>query len=122
MAKLVFFLMKEQGITYEQLEHYSGVLKSTIKSWRSEKKPSLESLQAALGALGFGIAPYPLLDTLPSHVREQAEELGMSFFRDDHALATAVAAAMSKPGARGTATSRAPRIQYRSPILLAEAA
>lgn len=122
MCKLVFFLMREQAVTYSQLEHYSGVLASTVKSWRSEKSASLTSLQAALGALGWGIAPHPRLESLPPHVREMAEELGQHFFSDDIALATAVAAASSNPGARGTSDVRAPRLEYRSPIRIAEAA
>lgn len=113
MARLVFFLMRELGVTYDKLEWDSGVLRTTIKSWRGEKAPSLTSLQAALGALGFGIAPHPRLETLPPAVREMAEELGQHFFSDDIALATAVAAATSKPGSRARDGMLAPRLPYR---------
>jgi hypothetical protein len=115
MARLVFFLMREHGVSYDELSWRSGLLKSTLKSWRVEKFPSLRSIEAALGALGWGLAPYPKLETLPADASEMAEELGQHFFADDHALAAAVAAAISQPAARGSASNPAPRLQYRQP-------
>lgn len=75
--------------------------------------PSLQSIQATLGALGWSVSPHPRIETLPPHVREQAEELGQHFFSDDIALATAVAAAISKPGSRAKDGKPAPRLEYR---------
>lgn len=103
MCKLVFQLMKEQGVTYDELSWRSGILKTTVKSWRCEKAASLTSLQAALGALGWGIAPFPHLETLPPHVHEQVEELAQNFFSDEHALAAIVASAISTPAMRNAA-------------------
>ncbi|MFA7597280.1 MAG: hypothetical protein WCY92_13100 [Novosphingobium sp.] len=95
--------MRDQGVTYDEAEWRSGILKTTIKSWRGEKAPSLTSLQAAFGGLGWGIAPYPHLETLPPNIREQVEELAQSFFSDEHALAAIVASAISKPAMRNAA-------------------
>ena len=111
-AQLVFHLAREQGVTYNELSWRSGLLVSTIKGWRRENYPSLQSLQAALGSLGWGLAPYPLPESLPEHVREQAEELGQHFFRDDHALAAAVVAATTKPSIRAKDGQPAPRLVY----------
>ena len=118
IARLVFFLMRESGKTYDALEYESGVLRCTIKSWRNEKLPGLRSAEAVLGALGWGLAPYPQMESLPPHVREMTEELGQHFLRDDHALAAAVAAAITKPEARCIADGPAPRIDYREKFWL----
>lgn len=103
MARLVFQLMRDKGFSYAETEWRSGVLTTTIKSWRREKAPSLTSIQAVLNSLGWGIAPYPHLETLPPHIREQVEELAQSFFSDEHALAAIVASAISKPAMRNAA-------------------
>jgi hypothetical protein len=109
-------------MTYADVEWRAGLQRSTLKSWRLEKFPSLRSAEAALGALGWGLAPYPLLETLPPRTREMAEDLGMSFFRDDHALAAAVAAALTKPAIRAKEGQPAPRLEYRTPYWREEAA
>jgi hypothetical protein len=79
-AKIVFAEMRRQNITYDEIEWRSGVLKSTIKAWRTHNKPNLESIQAALGALGWEFLPMPRLESLPDSVRaklaEAAEEWG----------------------------------------------
>lgn len=117
-VRLVFSEMKRQNVSYAELEFRSGVLGTTVKEWRVSKTPSLQSIQAALGALGWGVAPFPNLETLPSHVREMAEELGQHFFTDEHALAAAVAATISFPGARSNGDEPAPRLNYCGPYWL----
>jgi hypothetical protein len=56
-AKVVFAEMQRQGVTYDELEHRSGVLRSTFKAWRTNNKPGLDTLEAALGALGWALLP-----------------------------------------------------------------
>jgi hypothetical protein len=97
LARLAFRLMQKQGVTYDELEWCSGVLRCTIKSWRHEKKPGLETIQAVLGALGFELVPVPALDSLPAHVRDIIEDVGEHFRSDSEALGAAIAAAAAMP-------------------------
>lgn len=75
-AKIVFAEMKRQGVTYDMLEWKSGVLRSTFKAWRSCNAPSIQTLDAALGALGWaGLLPVPKPETLPAQLRADLEEV-----------------------------------------------
>ena len=44
LAKIVFVEMQRQGVTYDELEWRSGVLRSTFKAWRTHNRPGLESV------------------------------------------------------------------------------
>jgi hypothetical protein len=85
-AKLLFQLMKEQRVTYDELSHYSGVNVTTFKSWRNEKKPSLENLEACLGVLGWRFLPVPGLDKVPPELRGRIVELAREWEGIDTAL------------------------------------
>jgi len=74
-AKVVFAEMKRQAVTYDELEWESGVLRSTFKAWRTNNKPGLDTLEAALGALGWALLPVPNLDRINPHVREDLEAI-----------------------------------------------
>lgn len=75
-ARVVFAEMKRQGVTYDELEHRSGVLRSTFKAWRSCNAPSIQTVDAALGALGWaGLLPVPKPETLPAELRADLEEV-----------------------------------------------
>src|SRR4051812_39429744 len=63
--KLLFTEMRRQNLGYDLLEELSGVRRPAMKSWRHRSKPSLESLQATLGALGFDFVPVPRAKVLP---------------------------------------------------------
>lgn len=97
LVRLLFQLMRDQGVRYNDLEWRSGVLQQTFKSWRCEKTPSLTAIEATLGAVGYRLLPCPPLDDLPEHLRDQLEECGQHFLSDDEALAAAVYLATSKP-------------------------
>jgi transcriptional regulator with XRE-family HTH domain len=58
-VKLVFEEMRRQGITYEEVEDGSGVLKTTLKAWRHKNRPSFDALCAVLGFLGWDFVPIP---------------------------------------------------------------
>lgn len=75
LAKVVFALMKDQGVTYDELEHRSGVLRSTFKAWRTHNRPGLDTIEAALGALGWAVLPVPALDKVPPEIRAGLEAL-----------------------------------------------
>lgn len=96
-AKLVFGEMGKQGVTYVELEHRSGVLTSTTKAWRGENTPSLASIEATLGALGYTLVPVPRLETLPDHVREALEDVGQNFTSSEQTFGAAIAAAAAWP-------------------------
>jgi hypothetical protein len=57
LVALVFAEMARQGITYEEMEIKSGVLRTTIKAWRTHKSPMLLSIDAVLRALGITLVP-----------------------------------------------------------------
>ena len=65
--------MKRQNVSYDELEHRAGVLRSTFKAWRTSNKPGLETIEAALGALGWHVLPVPRLQTLPLQLRADLE-------------------------------------------------
>lgn len=73
LAKAVFAEMKRQGVTYDELEHRSGVLRSTFKAWRTNNRPGLETVEAALGSLGWRVLPVPDPATLPHQLRADLE-------------------------------------------------
>lgn len=121
ICKLIFVEMARQGVTYLEMENRSGILVTTQKAWRGTefgsrpKVPSLASVEAALGALGWQISPHPSLETLPPEVLAKVEEIGEHFVSDNSVLAAAIAAAISKPGNRSTDGQPAPRLVYREP-------
>ena len=69
-AKLVFRLMNEQAVTYDEMEWRANVLRSTLKAWRTSNSPGLETLSACLGVLGWYYLPVPSEDKLPPAIRE----------------------------------------------------
>jgi hypothetical protein len=85
-VKLVFHEMQRQGVTYADLEWTSGVLISTFKAWRKENRPGLETLEAALGALGWVFVPVPRIERLPKDVQEGLETLAAKWHRDEPLL------------------------------------
>lgn len=84
-AKVVFAEMRRQGVTYDELEHRAGVLRSTFKAWRKNNRPGLDTIEAALGALGWSLLPVPNLATLPEDIRGDLTALA-SRWEDQDAL------------------------------------
>lgn len=75
LAKALFAEMRRQGVTYDELEHRAGVLRSTIKAYRKDNRPGLDTIEACLGSLGFNVLPVPKACTLPEGLREDLEAL-----------------------------------------------
>lgn len=75
LAKLVFSEMRRTCVTYDELEWRSGVLRSTFKAWRTHNRPGLESIEAALGALGWQVTVAPDIRILPPALRADLLEL-----------------------------------------------
>lgn len=63
-VRLVFAEMARQRVTYNSLEERSGVRRATLKAWRKKNRPGLESIEAALATLGFGLVPVAALEVL----------------------------------------------------------
>lgn len=81
-VKLVFAEMRRQNRTYDDVEFGSGVRRAALKAWRSKNRPSLESIEAALGFLGYDLTPIPRAAVLPPAVAAElqpiADRLGLS--------------------------------------------
>lgn len=94
-AKVVFAEMQRQGVTYDELEHRSGVLRSTFKAWRTNNKPGLDTLEAALGSLGWSLLPVPNALQLPEDVRAGLTDLAAKW-EDQNALLCGLMATVSR--------------------------
>jgi len=97
------------------MEWVSGVLTSTLKSWRTHSQPGLATIEACLGALGWRLVPVPPLEALPPEQRDRLETLGLDFLSDDEALAVALACATSDPTPKWTENTPAPLAECRRP-------
>ena len=60
LVRFVFYEMRRQKVTYVEQAERSGLSRETLTAWRKRSKPDLESLEAALGVLGYGLIPMPL--------------------------------------------------------------
>jgi hypothetical protein len=76
-VKLVFSEMSRLHITYDEVEEGSGVRRPTVKQWRRKNKPSLESLEAVLGFLGWAYVPVPALEILPPELAGELTTLAL---------------------------------------------
>lgn len=97
LARLVFAEMQKQGVTYDELEWRSGVLRCTIKAWRAENKPGLETIEACLGALGWALVPVPQHERLPEHIRAGLAALNEQWGGDEPLLHHLLASACLAP-------------------------
>jgi hypothetical protein len=96
-ARLVFAEMKRQNMTHDEMEHLSGVLRCTIKAWRTDNTPGLTSISATLGALGWALVPVPILDELPDDVSQALADIGQHFRSDQETYGAALQAAAAFP-------------------------
>ena len=85
-VRLAFGEMARQNVTYESLEWAAGVLVSTIKAWRRDNRPGLETIEAALGALGWELIPVPRYDRIPKNVQDGLEALRDLWTREEPLL------------------------------------
>lgn len=79
LAKAVFAEMRRQNVAYDALEWRAGVLRSTFKSWRKNSQPGLDTIEAALGALGWHVLPVPKPETLPAQLRADLEAVAAKY-------------------------------------------
>ena len=76
-VKLVFSEMARLQVRYQDFEDVSGIRRPTVKQWRLKNKPSLESLESVLSALGWGYVPVPALQTLPPELAGELTTLAL---------------------------------------------
>ncbi|MCP3386198.1 hypothetical protein NLM31_38040 [Bradyrhizobium sp. CCGUVB4N] len=76
-ARLVFAEMARQRVTYDSLEERSGVRRATLKAWRKKNRPGLESIEAALATLGFGLVPVAALEVLSPELAGELTALAL---------------------------------------------
>jgi hypothetical protein len=81
-VKLVFAEMQRQNMTYDEVEAGSGVNRPTIKAWQHKNRLNLDSIEAALGFLGFDLVPLPTARVIPPEIvaelRPIAERLDLA--------------------------------------------
>jgi len=115
-VRLVFAEMRRQNMSYDELEHLSGVLKCTTKAHRTDNNCGLATIEANLGALGWTLVPVPKIDVLPPHVAEALDEIGQHFRSDLEAYGAALLAAATFPerARRDVAAMREARLAKRA--------
>lgn len=96
-AKLVFKEMRRQSISYEELEWRAGVLKSTFKAWRSDNRPGAETIEAALGALGWTLVPVPKLDRISPELRARIADIAADLQSEEAAVGAVLTALAEWP-------------------------
>ena len=100
LAQAVFAEMKRQRVTYDELEWRAGVLRSTFKAWRTNNKPGLDTIEAALGALGWHVLAVPKPETLPQELRADLEAVAAKHATALPCVAFIAAAAGRQPPGR----------------------
>lgn len=102
-VKLVFASMRRLNKTYDDVEFGSGIRRAALKAWRNKNRPSLESIEAVLGYLGFDFLPIPRAKVLPPEIvaelRPIAERLEKSMPETIAALTAIVTGVHDRFGA-----------------------
>lgn len=75
VARFYFQQMRDQRISYREMEACSGVLTCTIKATRNENTPGINTSDAILGVLGFTLIPVPLPERLSPELLADLQEV-----------------------------------------------
>lgn len=108
LARLVFSEMQHQRVTYFEMEMRSGVLTSTIKAWRNENAPGLETIAACLGSVGWTLVPVPAEDRLPPRIREGLAALADEWGEEEPLLHRLLASCCRAPIIKAVTPARNP--------------
>ena len=76
-VKLVFAEMARQKLRYLDVAERSGVQHATLKAWRKKNRAGLESLEAVLATLGFGLVPVAALEPLDPELAGELAALAL---------------------------------------------
>lgn len=113
-VRLVYALARDGNVTLEELawrsgigigtikDHrgppaFSGVSEGAVRSYRREKVPTLQSIEALLGALGWTLAPVPPVESLSQKTRDALEAISLDFRSDNEALAAVLSKIITVP-------------------------
>lgn len=118
LARFVFAEMKRQCVTLDALEWRSGVLRTTAKAWRTNNKPGIETIEAALGALGWSLLPVPDRRTIPATLRADLEAIAEKYALDEMPVLLMMAAC-SDYGWRQNVADRLARGSLSAPAVAA---
>jgi hypothetical protein len=115
LAKLVFAEMNRQGKTYLDVEWESGVLVTTIKAWRTHSRPSIETIEACLGCLGWSLIPVPRMKRLPEQLQAELEEIAQCWKLEEPVLSELLAICCKAPSIART-DRMIGRVRLSSPV------
>ena len=82
VVRIVFEEMRRQNKIYDVVSEGSGVLRATIKAWRYRNVPTLTSVEAVLGYLGWDFVPVPRAKVLPPGLVEALRPVADRFSLD----------------------------------------
>lgn len=77
IVRFVFAAIAWRGLHYQELADASGATRVSLKMWRKKNRPSWESLQAVVSALGFGFVPTPASQVLPPELADEITALAL---------------------------------------------
>ncbi len=100
LARFIFAEMNRQGCTYDAMEYYSGVQRSTFKAWRQTNLPGLDTIEAAAGVLGWSVLPVPSAKSLPVELRTDLEAIAAKHETSLPCIEFIAAAVGREPGTR----------------------
>lgn len=96
-AKLVFEMMRRTNTTYDEMEYKSGVLRSTVKAWRGDNLPGLDTIAACLGAVGCTLLVAPPRSHVPADIQEKLDALAAEWEGRDATFAQLLATVAHAP-------------------------
>ncbi|WP_311276122.1 hypothetical protein [Methylobacterium sp. WCS2018Hpa-22] len=116
-VRLLFTEMRRQNVTYDEVEEGSGVRRAALKAWRHKNRPSLESIEAALGFLGFDLVPIPRAKVLPAEIVAEIREVAARLDLDMPATVKLIVEVVAGIHARfgEVATDEAPTVAEAPP-------
>src|SRR5687768_12441998 len=67
-VKVLIGAIKSAGHGYDAVAEASGVLRSTMKSWRHRVAPTFATIEACYNAIGWHFLPCPKIEVLPESI------------------------------------------------------
>ena len=75
VARFILTEMKRANVSYDEVENVAGLLRSTLKEWRKGVRPSIDTAECVLSALGWELVPVAFASSLPAGLRQDLETL-----------------------------------------------
>lgn len=74
-VNLVYAEMRRQQRGYDAVSEASGVVRASIKAWKSKNSPGLATMTAVLNTLGIDLVPVPAPDVIPTEIADDLAAL-----------------------------------------------